>query len=226
MRNTRSVPASCFCWSANVTSALACATRSGLALPWPVPSSTPEPLDLKWFTITRKSWAAVPSAGRKAWASGSRALSKAGSCRMCEVPTGCGLGLLVDEGRADHVLVGDRGTVGRRGRGHELPDRRAGGRVERVDQRGQRVVATVRTGVLRGVLDLLQGQHVGAEGVDRGDDLGPLAQQVLVVRRAAGAVAVAGVDGHLGCRRGRCRSCTCRRRRRSRRRSRGRSSAR
>ena len=89
-----SVFASAFCWSANVTGALACATRSGLALPWPVPSSTPEPLDLKWFTITRKSWLAVPPAGRNAWASGSRASSKAGSCRMCEVPTGWALACL------------------------------------------------------------------------------------------------------------------------------------
>src|SRR5690606_40607676 len=57
------------------TSASACATRSGLALPWPVPSSVPEPFDLKWFAATRNASSSLAPTALKPWKSGSRALS-------------------------------------------------------------------------------------------------------------------------------------------------------
>ena len=47
---------------------------------------------------------------------------------------------------------------------------------------------------LHRVLDLLQGDHVGVDRVDRLDDLAALAAQVRVVPRTARAVGVAGVD--------------------------------
>ncbi len=74
--------------SAKRTSSSAWAIRCGLELPWPVPSSGPEPLDLKWFTTTRNREYAEPPTGSKAWASGSRATSKTGTSSITDSPTG------------------------------------------------------------------------------------------------------------------------------------------
>ena len=69
------MPVSSWTVGIHAARAVACATRSGLALPWPVPSSVPDPLDLKWLTTTMKS--SPPPTGVNAWAIGSRALPKA-----------------------------------------------------------------------------------------------------------------------------------------------------
>ena len=80
-------PRSAWNWLAKVTRALACAIRSGLALPCPVPSSTPEPFDLKWFTITANPSESGEPTFLKAWASGSRAFANGAlPTRILDVP--------------------------------------------------------------------------------------------------------------------------------------------
>ena len=100
------------------------------------------------------------------------------------------LGGLVDEGVADDVLVLHGGAV-RRG-GDVGPLRLAGLRVQGVHEVREGVVAVEPE--LRGVLDLLEGDHGRVEAVDRGGDLLLLAQEVLGLVRAAGQAAVRG-DG-------------------------------
>jgi hypothetical protein len=64
------------------------ATRSALALPCPVPSLVPEPLDLKWLTMTAKASASGLPTFLNACASGSRALPNAAfPTRILDVPT-------------------------------------------------------------------------------------------------------------------------------------------
>src|SRR5699024_10997208 len=97
---------------------------------------------------------------------------------------------VVDERRADHVLVGqvrqpDRG----RGVG---PAFGAGGLVQRLHQGGQRRVPVLAE--LHRVLDLLQGDDVRVQGVDRRDDLVLLALQVGLVPGATGVAAAADRD--------------------------------
>src|SRR6476469_3479166 len=153
------MPRSALKSSANAATASACATRSGLALPCPVPSSTPEPLDLKWLTITPNVVASGAPLGLKVCASGSRAFEKADELDR---------GGVVDERGADDVLLRNRRQVGRVGRRGVRPAGAAGVGVERVDEVGQRVVPV---GVPEGdrVLDLLQRHDVGVHGVDRAD---------------------------------------------------------
>ena len=99
-------------------------------------------------------------------------------------------GLLEDECGADHVLVGQRGSVGRCA--DVVPD--AGrGDVEGLHQLGQGVVAVLAE--LGRVLDLHQGDNIGAGLGDGGDDLVLLALEVLRVGSAAGVAAAADRDG-------------------------------
>ena len=79
----------------------------------------------------------------------------------------CGL---VDEGDADDVLVR---RDDRRG-GHVGPRPSPRRLVESIDQAGQGRVAVRAAPDGEGVFDLLQGDHVGPERVDGGDDLGLL----------------------------------------------------
>jgi plasmid stabilization system protein ParE len=89
---------------------------------------------------------------------------------------------LVDEGRADHVLLGE-GRPDLRG-GNVRPSSRTGRVVECVHKDGESVVTVLA--VLGGVLDLFQGDDARAQLVDCDDGLGELAVEVLSVRRTPG----------------------------------------
>ena len=176
-----------------VTSAVACATRSGLALPWPVPSSAPGALGLEVVDDHREA----VGAGRADPLEGlGQRLACVGERRAADQDLGGtderDVGRLVDEAGADHVLVGQGRQVAARRRGGEGPLAGRRCRVQRVDQLGDREVAGLAE--LGGVLELLEGDDVGVGGVDRRDDLVALPVHVGRVRRATRAVA-AGGDG-------------------------------
>ena len=88
---------------------------------------------------------------------------------------------LVDEGDADDILGLGHGP----GRRHIRP--RPGTRilVEGLDEARERRVAVRPHAHGDGVFDLLEGNHVGVQGVDRGDDLGLLVGEGLARERAA-----------------------------------------
>ena len=100
-------------------------------------------------------------------------------------------GGLVDDRVRDDVLSGRVGQLGRRR--HERPGPGTGCGVERVDERGERLVRGLAE--CRAVLDLEQADDVGVERVDRGDDLVLLALERRGVPGAARAVVRAGVHG-------------------------------
>ncbi|MDI2020153.1 hypothetical protein PJL18_00653 [Paenarthrobacter nicotinovorans] len=97
---------------------------------------------------------------------------------------GLGSGLLVDERGADHVLIAQRGSVGRSP--HVVPNTRSLD-VERVNQLGQGIVAVLAE--LCRVLDLFKGYDVRAGLGDGCYDLGLLALEVLRVGGSAGVAA-------------------------------------
>ena len=82
---------------------------------------------------------------------------------------------LVDKGDADDVL----GRGYDPGRGHVRP--RSGARilVEGLDEARQGRIAVCPNPHGDGVFDLLEGNYIGPEGVDRGDDLGLLVSESL-----------------------------------------------
>ena len=82
---------------------------------------------------------------------------------MTEAPTGCDLRRAVDERRADHVLVGLVAGGRRGGTNVQVP-----APASALSASTSVATAASRSSAeLRGVLDLLQRDHVGAEPVDR-----------------------------------------------------------
>ena len=126
-------------------SACACAIRSGLAPgPGRCRRRRREPLDLKWLTMTAKPSASsrtdrLEGLGERLARVGERGAAEQDVGRR---RPGRPFGRLVDEAGADHVLLGD-GPAGRAsaGRLDEVPGAGAGVGVERVDERGERLVA-------------------------------------------------------------------------------------
>ena len=88
---------------------------------------------------------------------------------------------LVDEGDADDVL--GLGHCPRRG--HVRPRSRARILVEGLDEAREGRVAIRPNPHGDGIFDLLEGNHISPEGVDRGDDLGLLIGEGLARERAA-----------------------------------------
>ena len=98
------------------------------------------------------------------------------------------LGGLVDQCRADDILIGRNG-----GRGvDEVPFLGSGRLVEALDQGCQGVIAVLAEG--GGILDLHERDHRGVELVDRGDDLRLLTLETLRIRGTAGIAAAADGD--------------------------------
>ena len=119
MRNTLSVPACRLQLVGEAsTSASACAIRSrvGVALAGAVVGAGALGLEV----VDDHQEVLASAAARRRERLGERLAGvgeRPGPWRMYEVPTGSAFARLVDERGADHVLVGDRGQVGRRGDG-------------------------------------------------------------------------------------------------------------